>query len=176
MNGRLMNGEPFSTIELLPLPASDWNKDLVATIPFNFNPSLWEQSKIDQILDIADKSFHQSIDELRLRAQFIRKERAVGLYPGGESMATKIVHGHGTKKLKKEALDEVVMRVMDVLHKVNPPITLPYCAFNGGRDCWVDIGNKGVAVRVLQSLLSLAPHQCLHVGDQVFQHSKLLFL
>jgi len=72
--------------------------------------------------------------------------------------------GHGSKKLKREALDEVVLRVMDALRKSR--IALPYCAFNGGRDAWVDVGDKSVGVAALQAWLGLPNSACLHVGDQ----------
>ena len=45
----------------------------------------------------------------------------------------------------------------------SPP---PYCAFNGGNDVWVDIGNKRVGVMGLCTLLQLPPESVLHVGDQ----------
>ena len=44
--------------------------------------------------------------------------------------------------------------------------SLPFCAFNGGSDVWVDIGNKRVAVEVLSSYLGIDPHEILHIGDQ----------
>jgi hypothetical protein len=53
-----------------------------------------------------------------------------------------------------------------------PPISLPYCVFNGGTDAWLDIGNKSVGVAALQAYFHLDPATCLHVGDQV---SELLF-
>ena len=42
----------------------------------------------------------------------------------------------------------------------------PFCAFNGGNDAWVDIGNKAVGVRGLCQVLQLPPEAALHVGDQ----------
>jgi IMP and pyridine-specific 5'-nucleotidase len=38
--------------------------------------------------------------------------------------------------------------------------------FNGGRDVWVDIGNKLIGVQTLQKLLATEPNTTLHVGDQ----------
>ena len=74
--------------------------------------------------------------------------------------------GHGSEKLKTEALDEVVLRAQRCLATAQPPITLPFCAFNGGRDAWVDVGDKRIGVEALQSYLKISPKQCLHVGDQ----------
>ena len=43
---------------------------------------------------------------------------------------------------------------------------VPFCAFNGGSDAWVDVGNKRVGVTGLQRFLAVSPEGCLHVGDQ----------
>ena len=104
--------------------------------------------------------------------QVIRKDRAVGVYPGGSQMTSLVPLGHGSKKLKREALDELVMRVTEALRSASEPrpIRLPYCVFNGGTDAWLDVGNKSVGVAVLQSYLDINPAQCLHVGDQVGDH------
>ena len=45
-------------------------------------------------------------------------------------------------------------------------MTLPFCVFNGGRDTWLDVGNKRVGVEALQAYFGLAKETCLHVGDQ----------
>ena len=45
-------------------------------------------------------------------------------------------------------------------------VGLPYCAFNGGNDVWVDVGNKHLGVRSLQAFLKVEPKDTLHVGDQ----------
>lgn len=55
---------------------------------------------------------------------------------------------------------------MNQLERQRPPITIPYCVFNGGRDAWIDIGNKSVGIQCLQAYFSLEPANCLHVGDQ----------
>ena len=109
--------------------------------------------------------------------QVIRKDRAVGVYPGGSQMTSLVPLGHGSKKLKREALDELVMRVTEALRNATDPrpIRLPYCVFNGGTDAWLDVGNKSVGVAVLQAYLGINPAQCLHVGDQVTQHSGGLY-
>ena len=58
-----------------------------------------------------------------LSLQILRKERAVGLHPGGDEMTALMPNGHGSKKLKKEALDECVLRVGEALMSAKPPIT-----------------------------------------------------
>jgi hypothetical protein len=55
---------------------------------------------------------------------------------------------------------------MESIRKIEPPVTLPFCVFNGGRDAWLDVGNKRVGVESLQAFFGLDNHHCLHVGDQ----------
>ena len=43
---------------------------------------------------------------------------------------------------------------------------IPFCAFNGGNDVWLDIGNKLIGVKILLNWLGAEPHETLHVGDQ----------
>lgn len=103
----------------------------------------------------------------------LRKERAIGIYPGGHEMSATVPLGHGSKKIKREALDELVLRVTEALRTHSPRITLPYCVFNGGTDAWLDIGNKSEGVAALQAYLGIPQANCLHVGDQV---SMLCFM
>jgi hypothetical protein len=43
---------------------------------------------------------------------------------------------------------------------------IPFCAFNGGRDVWVDVGNKRVGVEVLGAYMGVDAKEVLHIGDQ----------
>jgi IMP and pyridine-specific 5'-nucleotidase len=43
---------------------------------------------------------------------------------------------------------------------------IPFCAFNGGSDVWVDIGNKLIGVQILQEYVKSNGQETLHVGDQ----------
>jgi len=92
------------------------------------------------------------------------------------------------ERIPREALDETVLRVQAELQQKSqnkPPrnyrqtltpkslqqkqqysFDLPYCAFNGGRDVWVDVGNKRVGVQILQSYLGVPAQETLHIGDQ----------
>ena len=87
-----------------------------------------------------------------MRATIIRKKRSVGLIPKVD------------EKIPREALDETVLRIQAELEESK--VTLPFCAFNGGRDAWVDVGNKRVGVQVLQSYLGIPAVETLHIGDQ----------
>ena len=52
-----------------------------------------------------------------------------------------------------------VLRAHEKLHQMNNGCgpSIPYCAFNGGSDAWVDVGNKRVGVQVLQAYLGIEP-------------------
>jgi len=152
-----------SVAGLIPIPSEVWQDEQI-TGP---KPYYWPKDQIQHLLDTAERVMRQSREELKLRARILRKDRAVGIYPGGRDMLKDFPIGHGSKKLKQEALDEVVLRILEEIHKRQPPITIPYCVFNGGTDAWLDIGNKSVAVSVLQAYFNFKPSQCLHVGDQV---------
>ena len=52
---------------------------------------------------------------------------------------------------------------------------IPFCAFNGGSDVWVDIGNKLIGVQILQNYLNAKPGETFHIGDQVGNICKLFF-
>lgn len=43
---------------------------------------------------------------------------------------------------------------------------LPFCAFNGGNDVFVDVGNKSLGLEALMNYLGLTPPEVLHVGDR----------
>ena len=96
------------------------------------------------------------MNDQNLRATVIRKRRAIGLVPKPDSA------------IPREALDESVLRVQDDLQQMNGcrGPSLPFCAFNGGRDVWVDVGNKRVGVNILQSYLGIPSIETLHIGDQ----------
>jgi hypothetical protein len=108
------------------------------------------------LLDVAEAAVKESVDDLNLRARIIRKKRAIGLVPQPDQVLT------------REALDETVLRCQDKLQKMNKGTgpSIPFCAFNGGRDMWVDIGNKRVGVEVLGSYMGVDPTDILHIGDQ----------
>ena len=116
-------------------------------------PANWKAQHAKHLLDIAETCFQKSVKDQKLHARIIRKKRSVGLVPEYE------------EQIPREALDETVLRVQDELEK-SDNVTLPFCAFNGGSDVWVDVGNKRVGVEILQSYLGIDPTETLHIGDQ----------
>ncbi|QPG74033.1 hypothetical protein FOA43_001352 [Brettanomyces nanus] len=121
----------------------------------------WDEADINECLDFAGKNLHRLMNKLDLPAQVIRKERSVGLVP---------LEGH---QLIREQLEEVVLRIDQDLKRFETAQRIRWCAFNGGADVWVDIGDKAYGVKILQGYLSrslchenIGPSNTLHVGDQ----------
>ena len=81
-----------------------------------------------------------------LLQHIIRKERAVGLIPGAPTIY--------------EVLEELAITVQQQL--VDAP--LPFCAFNGGGDVFVDVGNKSLGLEALMQYLKFNPSQVCSVA------------
>jgi IMP and pyridine-specific 5'-nucleotidase len=150
------------TARLVGVPTEEWQAHSIK----GPKPALWDELEVKNLLDLSYDSVCSSIQELRLRAKILRKPRSIGVIPGGDSMVGAVPEGHGSKKLKREALDEIVLRVIDTLKRACDKVKLPFCAFNGGRDAWVDVGDKSVGVAALQAWLGVDNAGCMHVGDQ----------
>ena len=65
-----------------------------------------------------------------------------------------------------EVLEELAITVQQQL--VDAP--LPFCAFNGGGDVFVDVGNKSLGLEALMQYLKCKPHQ-VHAADFPFETS-----
>ena len=127
----------------------------------------WADADIQRMVDVAEQSMLSACARLKIRAKVIRKARAVGIIPGGAEGKEKAPNGSGSKSIRRELLDEVCLSVHHTFTTGGADIpTLPYCAFNGGTDVFVDVGNKRVGVEGLINRLGLNSRQCLHVGDQ----------
>jgi hypothetical protein len=94
----------------------------------------------------------------------VRKERAVGIIPGGAAAKSRVPNGSGSRRMRREVLDEAALRLQEELKQAD--VRLPTCCFNGGSDVWCDLGNKAIGVLQLQRRLGVRSSQCLHVGDQ----------
>ncbi|GMM27656.1 IMP 5'-nucleotidase [Martiniozyma asiatica (nom. inval.)] len=119
----------------------------------------WSLDEMNTVLDFAQENLQALIGKLNLPAVVIRKERAVGMIakPGF--------------KLIREQLEETVLRIDRNLSSFKPAEKIQWCAFNGGSDVWVDIGDKALGVQVLQNYLldwgiEVNAENTLHVGDQ----------
>lgn len=101
--------------------------------------STWTQPTITSLLDLAESSLRECIANLALPATILRKERAVGIIPS--------VPGY---KFDRESLEETVLVVQKKLEMTEVGRSIPFCAFNGGNDVFVDIGDKSWGVLVCQ--------------------------
>ncbi|KAF2644824.1 IMP-specific 5'-nucleotidase-like protein 1 [Massarina eburnea CBS 473.64] len=108
---------------------------------------LWKEPDITALLDVAEASLKDTVKNLRMEADLVRKERAVGIIPKP---------GY---KFCREVLEETEMS--EVGNR------LPFCAFNGGNDVFVDIGDKSWGVLACQRFFGgIEGGKTLHVGDQ----------
>jgi IMP and pyridine-specific 5'-nucleotidase len=132
---------------LRSIPRSNWLLPEMKT---------WTDGGIKDLLDVAEGALRECVETLGLEADILRKERAVGIIPR---------IGPGVRKLTREQLEETVLVTQQTIEMAGP--TVPFCAFNGGNDIFVDIGDKSWGVMVCQSYLGGISGDCtLHVGDQ----------
>lgn len=115
----------------------------------------WHEADITELLDVAERALTECVANMRLDAVVLRKERAVG-----------IVSANGAK-FAREQLEETVLVTQKVLEMSEVGRRLPFCAFNGGNDIFVDIGDKQYGVMACQKLFEgIEGGKTLHVGDQ----------
>ncbi|RAL68512.1 hypothetical protein DID88_007240 [Monilinia fructigena] len=126
--------------------------------------STWTQPSITALLDLAESSLRECVTNLALPATILRKERAVGIIPREPGF-----------KFARESLEETVLVVQKKLEMSEVGRALPFCAFNGGNDVFVDIGDKSWGVLVCQKFFGgnvedenqwIKRERTLHVGDQ----------
>ncbi|KAJ5392464.1 hypothetical protein N7509_007954 [Penicillium cosmopolitanum] len=115
----------------------------------------WREDDIKELLDLAENALRTCKDALSLPAAVLRKDRAVGVYP---------VNG---VRINRELLEETVLVVQNTVERSAVGARLPFCAFNGGNDVFVDIGDKSWGVRACQRYFNgIDPSKTLHIGDQ----------
>jgi IMP and pyridine-specific 5'-nucleotidase len=155
---------------LAPVPRSRW---LTAEM------AAWSEPDIAALLDVAESALRDCVKTMNLPATLVRKDRAVGIIPRTPDI-----------RIPRESLEETVLVVQKLLEfsTVGSPAQaagrspnaphggkkVPFCAFNGGRDVFVDIGDKSWGVTVCQKWFSdriagagaIRGENTLHVGDQ----------
>ena len=107
-----------------------------------------DRDKVERFLDRAEEFLTTEADHLQLDVDVMRKEFAVGVLP-----RTGTVY---------ENLEELSIGAMIELSDAE----VPYCAFNGGNDVFVDVGNKNIGLTTLMNYLGFEGGQTLHVGDR----------
>ena len=122
----------------------------------------WTDSNIQELLDVAESALKECTQSMNLDALLIRKERAVGIVPKSGRFA-------------REQLEETVLVTQKIIDLSDAGRRIPFCAFNGGNDVFVDIGDKSYGVASVQRFFgcrdeqhakSIAGASTLHVGDQ----------
>ncbi|WYZ45553.1 hypothetical protein EsH8_VIII_000869 [Colletotrichum jinshuiense] len=170
----LFEYSPSSPYLLAPVPREQWLTPEMAT---------WSEEDISALLDVAEAALQDCVKTLNLPATLLRKDRAVGIIPTDPSI-----------RIPRESLEETVLVVQKILelsalgspaqaagHSPESPPPggrrrrIPFCAFNGGRDVFVDIGDKSWGVTVCQRWFAakagradkpIAGENTLHIGDQ----------
>lgn len=136
--------------------ASEFKLDFVPETQWHLpEMSTWTESAIKDLLDVAESALQNCIESMSLPVSVLRKSRAVGIYPPP---------GH---RLSREQLEETVLVVQRLIELSPAGRKVPFCAFNGGNDVFVDIGDKSWGVRCCQQFLGgIEGKRTLHVGDQ----------
>lgn len=107
----------------------------------------WREEDIRATLDEAQRLLTEGAARLMLPVAVIRKPRSVGVVPTGPTIY--------------EVLEDLALTV-----KTNLASNLPFCAFNGGNDVFVDVGNKSVGLDALMAYVGAAHGEVMHVGDR----------
>ena len=138
----------FNSVNLLKcVPRVDWMLPQMKS---------WSDMDINALLDVAEGALQECVTTLGLSATIIRKERAVGIIPTSDSP---------DHRFSREQLEETVLVTQQKVEMLAPSV--PFCAFNGGNDVFVDIGDKSWGVLACQNYFGkITGAETLHVGDQ----------
>jgi len=118
----------------------------------------WTDENVNALLDVAQRALHECIMNMNLSAEIVRKHRAVGIIP---------TSGPNAQKFTREQLEETVLVTQQIVEMSPVGKAIPFCAFNGGNDVFVDIGDKSWGVLACQRFLgAIEGSKTLHVGDQ----------
>ncbi|KAJ9155362.1 IMP-specific 5'-nucleotidase 1 [Pleurostoma richardsiae] len=122
---------------LRPVPRAEWLTPEMAA---------WSEDDIALALGVAEAALRNCVRNMNLPALVTRKDRAVGIVPRDSGA------GGTARSIPRESLEETVLVVQKALElsPVGRGRRLPFCAFNGGRDVFVDIGDKSWGVTVCQ--------------------------
>jgi IMP and pyridine-specific 5'-nucleotidase len=109
----------------------------------------WREGKdLQAFLDRAEIFLTRYSRYLGVDCDVMRKEYAVGVIPTTDTIY--------------ENLEELALAAQAELSTSD----IPFCAFNGGNDVFVDVGNKHIGLQALMKHLKVKGSQTLHVGDR----------
>ncbi|KAI9739354.1 MAG: IMP 5'-nucleotidase [Cirrosporium novae-zelandiae] len=115
----------------------------------------WNEKDIQELLSVSEKALRECVFNMQLPAEVIRKERAVGIVPK---------QGH---RFTREQLEETVLVTQQLVDVSDVAKRIPFCAFNGGSDCWADIGDKAWGVLACQSYFGLPRRRGSHDSNVI---------
>ena len=144
---------------LSPVPRARWLTPEMAA---------WSEADIAALLDVAESALRDCVRTMNLPATLVRKDRAVGIVPTDPSV-----------RIARESLEETVLVVQRILElsSLGVPASaapgtrsagVPFCAFNGGRDVFVDIGDKSWGVSGVPEVVLL---RCAGTADPRREHA-----
>lgn len=108
----------------------------------------WDEGEVKELLDNAERSLRSTAARLCVPIDIVRKPRAVGAVPKDPTIY--------------EVLEEMARTVQaQLLHA-----GLPFRAFNGGNDVFVDVDIKSVGLCALMHFLGTKCYATLHVGHR----------
>ncbi|KAM0689090.1 hypothetical protein Q7P36_011167 [Cladosporium allicinum] len=137
---------PDVDCKLQSVPKADWQLPEMQS---------WTEENVTDLLDVAERALKDCVRTMKLPVSVLRKERAVGIYPSKGI------------KLAREQLEETVLVTQRILEMSEAGKRIPFCAFNGGNDIFVDIGDKSWGVMACQQYFGgIEGGKSLHVGDQ----------
>ncbi len=134
-------GDGMGPLGLEFIPEAEWKSPEMLA---------WSEEDITQVLDQGQAALLEAADRMKVEVQLVRKERSVGVVPMSPTVY--------------ECLEEITLAAQVQLG--GDPSNIPHCAFNGGGDCFVDVGNKGYGIDSLMRMLEVEPLQVMHVGDR----------
>ena len=106
----------------------------------------WTATNVAALLDVAESALQGCIATMNLPAAMVRKDRAVGIIPLPPASSTSANQSSVPPRFTREQLEETVLVTQQVLETSAAGRALPFCAFNGGNDVFVDIGDKSWGV------------------------------
>lgn len=121
----------------------------------------WQTAQLQRLLDVAQRALLDGAARMHLagKVKLVRKTRAVGLLYEGEM--------HRTTTLMLDELAVHARQAVREEQRTNRALaSMPFCAFNGGRDVFVDVGSKDLGIASLQRMVGATPQSTLHIGDQ----------
>mmetsp|Transcript_15223 Transcript_15223/g.22266 ORF Transcript_15223/g.22266 Transcript_15223/m.22266 type:complete len:410 (+) Transcript_15223:112-1341(+) len=136
------------TYDMYEVPTEEWQTSAMKE---------WKEADVTDMLDVAEEALRESCTRMRLDVQFLRKSRAIGCFPT-----------RAEDRIAYEALEDVALAIQDKLTQKNTlsKLKVPFCAFNGNRDVWVDVGDKRYGIQALLEYLGVSGEATCHLGDR----------